>query len=82
MVSGEKDDNVKRAILAGAYDVLIKPVSPGKMLERVAHTAANRTPFIVTTEQDVGLIRKITAAFKMAMKTPEPDGQPDALELS
>ncbi len=50
MVSGEKDDNVKRAILAGADDILIKPVSPGKMLERVAHTAANRTPFIVTTD--------------------------------
>ena len=50
MVSGEKDDNVKRAILAGADDVLIKPVSPGKMIERIARMAANRLPFIVTTD--------------------------------
>ena len=36
-----------------------------------------------TTESDVDLIRKITSAFKMSMKTPpEPDGQPGALELS
>lgn len=50
MVSGEKDDNVKRAILAGADDILIKPVSPGKMLDRLSRTASNRTPFIVTTD--------------------------------
>ena len=50
MISGEKDDNVKRAILAGADDVLIKPVSPGKLLERVSRIATDRLPFIVTTE--------------------------------
>ena len=50
MVKAESDDAVKRAILAGADDVLIKPVSPGKMLERVAHMTMNRLPFIVTTD--------------------------------
>jgi len=50
MVRPENDDAVKKAILAGADDVMIKPVSPGKMLERVAHTTMNRLPFIVTTD--------------------------------
>ncbi len=41
------------------------------------------TRYLNTTEDDVGLIRKITMAFKMAMKSPpQPDGQPDALQLS
>ena len=40
------------------------------------------TRYLNTSENDVDLIRKITTAFKMAMKTPEPDGQPDALQLS
>jgi DNA-binding NarL/FixJ family response regulator len=36
-----------------------------------------------TTESDADLIRKITTAFKMSMKTPpETDGQLDALQLS
>jgi len=50
MVKPEDDDSVKRAIMAGADDVMIKPVSPGKMLERVAHMTMNRLPFIVTTD--------------------------------
>jgi DNA-binding response OmpR family regulator len=50
MVKPENDEAVKRAILAGADDVMIKPVSPGKMLERVAHMTMNRLPFIVTTD--------------------------------
>jgi DNA-binding response OmpR family regulator len=50
MVRPENDDSVKKAILAGADDVMIKPVSPGKMLERVAHMTLNRLPFIVTTD--------------------------------
>ena len=50
VVRPESDDAVKRAILAGADDVMIKPVAPGKMLERVAHMTMNRLPFIVTTD--------------------------------
>ena len=50
MISGDKDDNVKRAILADADDVLIKPVSPEKMMERVAQSATKRLPFIVTID--------------------------------
>jgi response regulator RpfG family c-di-GMP phosphodiesterase len=50
MVRPESDEAVKKAILAGADDVLIKPVSPGKMLDRCAHFAMNRLPFIVTTD--------------------------------
>lgn len=61
MVRGEDDDAVKRAILAGADDVLIKPVSPGKMLERVAHITMNRLPFIVTTDYVGPERRKPTA---------------------
>jgi DNA-binding response OmpR family regulator len=50
MVRSESDDAVKKAILAGADDVLIKPVSPGKMLDRTGHLVMNRLPFIVTTD--------------------------------
>lgn len=50
MVRPESDDAVKKAILAGADDIMIKPVAPGKMLERVAHLTMNRLPFIVTTD--------------------------------
>src|ERR1700749_821054 len=50
MVRAENDEVVKKAILAGADDVMIKPVAPGKLLERVAHTVSNRSPFIVTTD--------------------------------
>jgi len=50
MVKPDSDDSVKRAVLAGADDVMIKPVAPGKMLDRVAHLTMNRSPFIVTTD--------------------------------
>ncbi len=50
MVKAENDDVVKKAILAGADDVMIKPVAPGKLLERVAHMTMNRSQFIVTTD--------------------------------
>ena len=50
MVKAENDEVVKKAILAGADDIMIKPVAPGKLLERVAHMTMNRSPFIVTTD--------------------------------
>jgi len=50
MVTADKDVNTKKAILAGCDDVMIKPVSPGRLLDRVAHFTFNRIPFIVTTD--------------------------------
>jgi DNA-binding response OmpR family regulator len=50
MVTPDKDVNTKKAILAGCDDIMIKPVAPGRMLERVAHFTFNRIPFIVTTD--------------------------------
>ncbi|MGE4062058.1 MAG: hypothetical protein AB7E79_01710 [Rhodospirillaceae bacterium] len=51
LVKGDAEGSaIKRAILAGADDVMIKPVSPAKMLDRVAHFAMHRQPFIVTND--------------------------------
>ncbi len=50
LVTADKDIHAKKAILAGCDDVMIKPVSPGRMLERVNHFTFNRLPFIATTD--------------------------------
>ncbi len=50
LVRGDVEGAVKRALLAGADDVMIKPVSPGKMMDRLAHITSNRVPFIVTND--------------------------------
>lgn len=50
MVRGDVEGSVQRAILAGADDVMVKPVAPAKMLDRVAHVTMNRAPFIVTND--------------------------------
>ena len=50
MVKAETEGAIKRAILAGANDVMMKPVAPGKMLERLAHVTMNRQPFIATND--------------------------------
>ena len=50
MVKAENDAAVKRAMLAGADDVMIKPVAPGKMLDRLEHITLHRLPFIVTND--------------------------------
>lgn len=50
MVAPENDQGVKRAVLAGADDVMLKPVAPGKIVERAKHIAYHRTPFIATTD--------------------------------
>ena len=50
LVRGDVEGNVKKALLAGADDVMIKPVSPGKMMDRLAHLTTNRVPFIVTND--------------------------------
>jgi DNA-binding response OmpR family regulator len=60
MVSPENETNLKKAVMTGADDVLIKPVSPGRLLERVQFFTFNRVPFIVTTDY-VGPERRRTA---------------------
>ncbi len=50
MVNPEEDRSIKKAILAGADDVLIKPVAPGPMLERMGQLGTKRLPFIATTD--------------------------------
>ena len=50
MVEADNHDAVRRAILTGADDVMIKPVSPGTLLDRVAHITKNRLPFVVTND--------------------------------
>jgi DNA-binding response OmpR family regulator len=50
MVSPENQSSVKQAIMAGADDVMLKPVAPGKIVARAQHIAYNRIPFIATTE--------------------------------
>ena len=50
MVSPDNQNGVKRAVMAGADDVMVKPVAPGKIVARAQHIAYNRIPFIATTE--------------------------------
>jgi DNA-binding response OmpR family regulator len=61
MVAPENEANLKKALMSGADDVLIKPVAPGRMLERVEFFTFNRVPFIVTTDY-VGPERRRTTA--------------------
>ena len=50
MVAAENGEAVRRAILAGADDVMIKPVAPSAMLDRVAYFTMSRMPFIATND--------------------------------
>ncbi len=50
LMVGEAEGMVKRAIMSGADDVMIKPVAPAKLLERVGRLSSNRQPFIVTND--------------------------------
>lgn len=50
LVRADSEGAVKRALMAGADDVMIKPVSPGRMMDRLAHITSNRVPFIVTND--------------------------------
>ena len=50
LVSADIEGSINRAILAGADDVMVKPVAPAKLLDRVAHVTMNRPPFIVTND--------------------------------
>ena len=50
MVSADKVGAANSALLAGVDDVMVKPVVPGKMLDRLARLTMNRRPFIVTND--------------------------------
>ena len=50
MAAPDNAPGIKRAVMAGVDDVLLKPVAPGKIVERAKHIAYNRSPFIATTE--------------------------------
>jgi len=50
MVDAKTEGAAQRAILSGADDVLIKPVAPGTLLDRVAYFTMHRLPFIVTSD--------------------------------
>ncbi|TAK98613.1 MAG: response regulator [Rhodospirillaceae bacterium] len=50
LIAQDNEGGMKKVIQSGADDVLIKPLSPGKLLERVGHLAFNRLPFIATTD--------------------------------
>lgn len=50
LVRPESDGAVKQALMAGADDVMVKPVSPGRMMDRLAHITSNRVPFVVTND--------------------------------
>ena len=50
LVGPQIDGAVRQAIFSGADDIIIKPVSPGKLIERSAHISMHRAPFIVTTD--------------------------------
>jgi DNA-binding response OmpR family regulator len=50
MITPDNDINTKKAILAGCDDIMIKPVAPQKLLDRVDHFTFHRVPFIATTD--------------------------------
>jgi DNA-binding response OmpR family regulator len=50
MVDSQTEEAAKRAILAGADDVIIKPVAPGMLLDRVTYFALHRLPFIAISD--------------------------------
>ena len=41
---------VRRAVDAGVDDILVNPISPGKLFERIQQIVENRKPFIVTAD--------------------------------
>ena len=50
MIAQDNDAGIKKAVGAGSDDVLIKPLSAGKLLDRIGHLTFNRLPFIATTD--------------------------------
>jgi len=60
LIAQDNEGGMKKVIQCGADDVLIKPLSPGRLLERIAHLAFNRLSFIATTDY-VGPERRRTS---------------------
>jgi DNA-binding response OmpR family regulator len=50
LIASDNEGGMKKVIQCGADDVLIKPLAPGKLLERIGHLAFNRLHFIATTD--------------------------------
>lgn len=50
--------SLKRSMLCGADDILLKPVVPRKVVERAKHIAYNRLPFAATKDYIIGPYRK------------------------
>ena len=50
MIAQDNDTGIKKAVACGSDDVLIKPLSAGKLLDRIGHLTFNRLPFIATTD--------------------------------
>ncbi len=50
MVDPDNSTAMKRAVSSGADDVMLKPVAPGKIVERAKHIAFHRSPFIATSD--------------------------------
>lgn len=69
MVDPENDRAMKSALKAGADDVMIKPVAPGKIVERAKQIAYNRSPFIATTEY-IGPSRRVPGREEKAQVLP------------
>jgi DNA-binding response OmpR family regulator len=50
MIPAADEQSIRKAINAGTDDILVMPVSPGRVLERINHMIRERKPFVVTTE--------------------------------
>jgi CheY-like chemotaxis protein len=50
LIGQDNENGIKKAVQSGADDVLIKPLQPGRLLERIGHLAFNRLQFIATTD--------------------------------
>lgn len=50
MVWSPNRDTVDRITRCGVDDLLVKPISPAKLMERINYLAGNRKPFVVTSE--------------------------------
>jgi len=50
LIAQDNEGGMKTVIQSGADDVLIEPLSPGRLLDRIGHLAFNRLPFIATTD--------------------------------
>lgn len=50
MVPAADQTSIRKAINAGTDDIVITPVVPGRVLERIDHMIRERKPFVVTTD--------------------------------